>query len=185
MIDILLNLDGNILLWIQDYVRNDFLTPIFTTITKLGNAGIIWIAVSLLLLISKKTRKIGCMGIVALLLSLLINNVCLKNWVARTRPYDAIDSLIPLIKKPTDYSFPSGHTASSFAVACILYRKLPKRYGITAMVLAVLIAISRLYIGVHYPTDVILGMISGIIISYLAVKIVEWFNERNPRLFTY
>ena len=82
----------------------------------------------------------------------LITNVCLKNLVARPRPM-SVEGLVPLIGKPTDYSFPSGHTCASFACALVLYRILPKKYGVPAVILASLIAFSRLYVGVHYPTD--------------------------------
>lgn len=83
-------------------------------------------------------------------------------------PYDCIRGLIPLITPPTDYSFPSGHTAASFAVGVLLFRKLPKRYGIPALVLAALIGFSRLYLGVHYPSDVLAGALLGTGISYAA-----------------
>lgn len=108
------------------------------------------------------------MSALALLGSLIINNLILKNLIARIRPYEIINGLVPLIEKPTDYSFPSGHTGSSFAAACILYRKLPKRFGIPALLLAMLIGFSRLYLGVHYPSDVLFGIISGVGISYVA-----------------
>ena len=92
----------------------------------------------------------------------------LKHLIARSRPYDCILGLIPLITPPTDYSFPSGHTAASFAVGALLFRKLPKRYGIPALVLAALIGFSRLYLGVHYPSDVLAGALLGTGISYAA-----------------
>lgn len=168
MIEALVNADKIILLFLQDVIRNPVLTPFFIFVTKLGNAGAIWIALTVILLIPKKTRKIGCMSALALLGSLIINNLILKNLIARIRPYEIINGLVPLIEKPTDYSFPSGHTGSSFAAACILYRKLPKRFGIPALILAILIGFSRLYLGVHYPSDVLCGIISGVGISYVA-----------------
>ena len=128
----------------------------------LGNAAVVWILISLGMSASRKTRKTALMCAVALLVSLLINNMVLKNIVGRIRPYEAIAGLVPLIGKPRDYSFPSGHTASSFAAAWVLFRRLPKRFGIPALMLAGLIGISRLYLGVHYPTDVLFGVISGI-----------------------
>lgn len=168
MIEALVNADKIILLFIQDVIRNPIVTPFFIFVTKLGNAGAIWIALTVILLIPKKTRKIGCMSALALLGSLIINNLILKNLIARIRPYEIINGLVPLIEKPTDYSFPSGHTGSSFGAACILYRKLPKRFGIPALLLAMLIGFSRLYLGVHYPSDVLFGIISGVGISYVA-----------------
>ena len=151
MLEQLMDLDSGFLMYIQEFMRNDAATRTFRGITTLGNAGAVWIAISLLLLVPKKTRRIGCMGL-----------------IARSRPYDCIRGLIPLITPPTDYSFPSGHTAASFAVGVLLFRKLPKRYGIPALVLAALIGFSRLYLGVHYPSDVLAGALLGTGISYAA-----------------
>lgn len=111
MLEQLMDLDSGFLMYIQEFMRNDAATRTFRGITTLGNAGAVWIAISLLLLVPKKTRRIGCMGLLALVLSLLFNNMLLKHLIARSRPYDCIRGLIPLITPPTDYSFPSGHTA--------------------------------------------------------------------------
>ena len=165
MLDTLIQLDGNILLWIQENIRNDFLTPIMIFITSLGNAGIIWIAVALLCFCFKKTRKIGALVTFSLIGSLVINNIIIKNLVDRIRPYEVIEELNILIEKPAEFSFPSGHTASSFAAGVILFLACPKKYGIFALILAFLIGISRLYVGVHYPTDVLGGMITGTLIA--------------------
>lgn len=183
MFEALLNLDSNILIWIQEFVRNSILNPIFIGITHLGDGGVIWIGISLLLLIPKKTRKIGIMGIVAIVLSGVINNICLKNIVARMRPFDKMDNLITLITPPVDYSFPSGHTAASFAVGWLLFRKLPKEYGIPSLILAILIGFSRLYVGVHYPSDVIMGMLSGIFISYIAEYLVCIMGRKRSEVY--
>ena len=168
-----MNIDGNILLFIQDVIRHPALTPFFVGITKLGNAGMIWIVFSILLLLQKKTRKIGMMGICALLLSLLVNNLLLKILVGRVRPYEVIPGLVPLIPRPKEYSFPSGHSASSFAAASVFYRTMPKKFGIPIVILAFLISVSRLYVGVHYPSDVLVGIVSGIVLSYVAEAIVR------------
>lgn len=163
-----MEIDSGILLFFQEFIRNRFLTPVLVAVTTLGNVGMIWILISLGLLCFKKTRKIGCMGLLALLFSLCVNNLLLKNLAARQRPFDAIPALTPLVRKPTDYSFPSGHTAAAFAAACVFYRTLPKRFGIPLMVLASVIAVSRIYVGVHYPSDVLVGLISGTALSYAA-----------------
>lgn len=181
MLHFLSELDGGILLWIQEYLRNPVLTPILKVITTLGNVGAIWILLTLLILMMPKTRKVGCMMAAALFGTLLINNILLKNLVARTRPYDVIEGLTYIVRRPKEFSFPSGHAGSSFAAACIMLRRLPGRYGIPAFVLAVLISLSRLYVGVHYPSDVLFGVISGILISYGAEALVErfWKKERS------
>ena len=116
--------DGNILLYIQEHMRTPVLTPLVVFITTLGNAGLIWVLASLLLLIPKKTRRIGCISILALLGSLLVNNLLLKNLVHRTRPYELVQGLEVLVRKPVDFSFPSGHTGSSFASGLVLFKNL-------------------------------------------------------------
>lgn len=175
MLQSFVEIENSILLWIQDNMRNGLLTPIFVFITRLGDLGFIWIAGSVALLISKKTRKIGIMCIISLGLSVLIDNVLLKNIVARTRPYEIIPGLTSIIGAQKDFSFPSGHTGSSFAVAVVMYRELPKKYGIPALVLAFLIGFSRLYVGVHYPSDVICGALIGTVLAVFVSKGKEVF----------
>lgn len=178
----LLELDGQILLWIQEYLRTPILTAFFTKFTLLGDHGLIWIVLGLVLLIPKKTRKAGVLVLASLLGSLLINNLLLKNIVARTRPYEVIDGLKLLIAPQWDYSFPSGHAGSSFAAAMAMFLKLPRRYGIPALIGAALIAVSRLYVGVHYPTDVLVGTLTGILIAVLMNvlldKLYKKFNKQ-------
>ncbi len=178
MLETLLNLDGGFLLFLQDSIRNPFLNSIMIFITSLGNGGMIWIAATILLLIPKKTRKVGAISGVALLLSLLINNNLIKNIVQRPRPFVTFTDLQIIIPTPSEFSFPSGHTSSSFAAAAVFYRHLPKKLGIPSVVLAGLIGFSRLYVGVHYPTDVIAGVIMGILLSYLAEFIINLFLKK-------
>lgn len=167
----ILNFDSAILLWIQDVIRNPILNPIFIAITHLGDAGVFWIALSLVLCFFKKTRKAGIFGLCALLMSVLINNVCLKNMIGRIRPYEIIAGLECLVKHAKDYSFPSGHTGASFAAASVFIKELPKKFSIPALVVAILISFSRLYIGIHYPTDVIAAAIIGTAIGFLVCLI--------------
>lgn len=174
-------MDADILLFLQDTVRNPVLTPLVKAITVLGNGAVFWVLVSIVMLVPAKTRKIGLTSILALLVSLLINNIILKNLVARVRPYEVIEGLVPLIRKPWDYSFPSGHTGSSFASAWVFYRRLPKRFGIPALALAGLIGLSRLYLGVHYPTDVLFGMVSGIGSGCIAMLIVQAIIDKRAK----
>ena len=178
MLETLLNIDGGILLFIQEYLRNSILNPIMIFITTLGNGGMIWIAATVLLLVPKKTRKIGMISAVALLGSLVINNELIKNLVKRPRPFVTFTDLQIIIPTPGQYSFPSGHTASSFAAAAVFYRHLPKKLGIPSVVLAGFIGFSRLYVGVHYPTDVIAGVIMGIFLSYLAEFLVNFVQKK-------
>lgn len=172
----LLQLDGNILLWIQEYIRQDWMTPFWKFITFLGDAGWFWIVLSILLLIPKKTRKAGVTALLALGIGALITNVALKNLVARTRPYEVIDGLALLVGKQSDFSFPSGHSCASFAAAMAYYKmssQQSKKYGVAALVLAGFIAFSRLYVGVHYPTDVIAGIVIGLFSGWMAYKVMK------------
>ncbi len=183
MLEALLNLDGNILLFIQEYIRNPLLTPILTFITSLGDGARIWIIASILLLIPKKTRRVGMMSGLALLGVLFVNNTLIKNIVARPRPYTVLENLSILIPEPDEFSFPSGHTASSFATAMVFYRQFPKKWGIPALILAALIGFSRLYVGVHYPTDVLGGIVSGTLIAisaeYIVLKVLGFLEKEN------
>ncbi len=173
MLESLLQLDGAILLWIQEHVRQDFLSPVVKFITHLGDAGWCWILLAVILLIVKKTRKIGLVTAVSLLSSYVVNNLILKNLVARVRPYEAVDGLQRIIEAQSDFSFPSGHSASSFAAAVIIFMLCPRKYGVPALVLAFLIALSRLYVGVHYPTDVLTGVISGTVIAVIVCTVYK------------
>ncbi len=166
-------MEGQFLLFIQDNIRNPVLDQIMLFITSLGNGGILWIAVTFILLIIKKTRKIGIYCAVALVLQLTLINGLIKNLVGRIRPYEVVDGLNCLIGVQKDPSFPSGHTSSSFAVASVIFMKLPKKFGIPALIMAALIAFSRLYVGVHYPTDVIAGTVFGILLSFIAIWLTD------------
>lgn len=148
-------------------------------ITRLGDAGIIWIILTVLLLIIPKTRKTGVIMMAALLVDVLLCNVFIKNLVARTRPFDVNTAVQLLVAKPRDYSFPSGHTAASFASVTALYLAGEKKMWKAALVLAVLIALSRLYLYVHYPTDIIGGVVFGSLSGYLGYKIVEWIQKKK------
>lgn len=172
-------MEDAILLFIQENIRNDILTPIMTFITHLGDSGIVWIGICIILFMFKKTRQVACMMILAMLLSLFINNLCIKNIVMRVRPYEAIEGLHRIIEAQPDWSFPSGHTASSFAAAIVIYKAMDHKYGIPAIILALLISLSRLYVGVHYPTDVFFGFISGTCMALLSVYIFQKYNKND------
>ena len=171
------HLDGQILLWIQDNLRNEMLTPISKFITMLGNSGWLWIVLTILCLLFAKYRKVGLLSAVALIGSLIINNLILKNLVARTRPYEVVAGLTRLIEVQKDYSFPSGHAGASFGAAVIFFIYLPKKFGVPALVLAFLIALSRLYVGVHYVTDVLAGGMISTVLALCIWKIDEYLQK--------
>lgn len=158
-------------------IHTPLLDKILAFITSLGNAGIIWIVLAVVLLILPKTRKTGIIVAAALLMDLILCNLILKNLVARVRPYDVNTAIAILIKKPLDFSFPSRHTAASFAAMTALFLAKMKKAWIAALVLAVLIAFSRLYFYVHYPTDVLGGAVVGILSGIIGYTIVEKIDK--------
>ncbi len=158
-------------------IHTPLLDKILAFITSLGNAGIIWIVLAVVLLILPKTRKVGIIVATALLVNLVLCNLILKNLVARMRPYDVNTAIAILIKKPLDFSFPSGHTAASFAAMTALFLAKMKKAWIAALILAVLIAFSRLYFYVHYPTDVLGGIAVGILSGVIGYAIVEKLDK--------
>ena len=162
-------------------IRTTFLDVFMSNVTKLGNVGFIWILLTIILLVIPKTRKSGVILAAALIVDLILCNVILKPLVARIRPFDVNTAISLLVKKPTDYSFPSGHTAASFAAVTALFFAKEK-YRYPALVLAVLIAFSRLYLYVHYPTDILGGILVGIlcgVIAYLITRKKLKFGSMN------
>lgn len=161
-----MGIEIQILDWMQN-IRTPFGDIIVPLISGLGNAGIIWIALTIVLLIIPKTRRSGLIMALALIADLILCNGILKNLVARTRPYDVNTVVNLLIEKPVDYSFPSGHTAASFAAVTALYLAGEKKLWKPALVLSILIAFTRMYLYVHYPTDILGGIAVGIISGYI------------------
>ena len=159
-----LSFDLPILDWIQANLQSGFMDTIMPIITKFGDAGLFWMVCAALLAIFPKTRRIGLGMAFAMAMGLLVCNLTLKPLVARIRPYDLQAELgvtINLLNGAMhDFSFPSGHTIASFEAAVVLLKN-SKKMGIPAMILAILIAFSRLYLYVHYPTDVIASIILG------------------------
>lgn len=153
---------------IQASLRCGFLDRTMPVLTSLGNGGAIWIGCTALLLAIPKTRRTGLALALGLAVEVLCCNVILKPLVGRIRPCDVKKTVQLLVARPTDFSFPSGHTGASFAAASALYFSRSKLW-IPALVLAALIAFSRLYLYVHYPSDVIAGMLIGIMAGYAGV----------------
>ncbi len=166
---------------IQSDLRCAFLDTLMPLISALGNGGMIWFLWSVLLLLFPKSRRTGTTMAAGLFLEIFCCNVVLKPLIGRVRPCDVNTTVQLLISRPTDYSFPSGHTGSAFAAASVLC--LERRRGrFAAWILAVLIAFSRLYLYVHYPTDVLAGMMLGSMAGYAAHIIFEWiWKKKNER----
>lgn len=161
---------------ILDFIRETFSTRFldvfFSTITRFADHGIGWIIVAILLIAFKKTRKMGISMGLALLIGYITGNMFLKNVIGRVRPYDFAGNVDLLVDRLSDFSFPSGHTLCSFEGAFAVFIR-NKKWGIAAIVFAILIALSRLYLYVHYPSDVLVGALMGIAIAYLASFIVD------------
>ena len=148
------------------------LDVIMKIFTYLGEAGILWIAISLVLVIIPKTRKCGFTMALAMALTFLIGNVILKNAIGRGRPCWVDQNVKLLIKLPDDYSFPSGHTMNGITASLCLFFYYHKA-GIGAIVVACIIAFSRMYLFVHWPTDILAGCLLGAVdavISFFVVK---------------
>ena len=162
--------DLPILDWIQANLQSAALDTVMPIITMFGDAGIFWMVVAALLFIFPRTRKTGLGMAIAMMIGLLVCNVTLKPLVARMRPYDLQAELgvtIQLLCGPQhDFSFPSGHTIASFEAAVVMLRN-SKKLGIPAMIMVVLISFSRMYLYVHYPTDVIASIILGTLFALI------------------
>ena len=176
--------DLPILDWIQANLQSELMDTVMPIITLLGDAGIFWIICSLILMVFPKTRRTGLGMGIAMAMGLLICNVIMKPIIGRIRPYDyQIDILGKtwndllvggklLVDTPHDFSFPSGHTIASFE-ACTALMMGNKKLGIPATLLAILIAFSRMYLYVHYPTDVICSVILGTIFGLIGFGIAK------------
>ena len=163
--------DSTVLGWFQA-IQNPVLTPVLKLFTLIGEAGAVWIAVGILLLARKDSRSAGMAVLLSLVFCLVTGNAFLKNVVARPRPCWRAPDIEMLIAIPRDYSFPSGHTMSSFAAAAGVYI-WNRKWGIAALAGAVIIAASRMYFYVHYPTDVLAGAVIGIFLAVLSRWIID------------
>ena len=203
--------DGNLLIAIQNALNADWLTPIMKGITFFGEGGYFWIAICLLLIIFKKTRRLGIICAVSLAFTFICNNLIIKQLVDRTRPWEVFSQVKAMLPPPGDSSFPSGHSANSMGPAWALFiNTLPARiritneetgavrivkkydevpclgwnhcgvdpalvhkFSIAAVILAILIGVSRLYLGMHYPSDVVCGLLAGMICATIIHKVFK------------
>lgn len=169
--------DFSILDAIRDNIANPILDAIMSAISFTGEAGAIWIIAAIACLCFKQTRKAGVCMAVALILGVIFGNLLLKNIIDRPRPYELHQWITLIVPPPEDPSFPSGHTLASVgaAVSLFIYHK---RLGAAALVYAGLMGFSRMYLYVHYPTDVLGGLILGIICAVAAMLIVNAFYDK-------
>lgn len=172
--------------FILDNFHNDTMTAIMAFITSLGNYGFIWLMTAFIFLLIPKMRKTGLTMSISLVLVFVIVNVIIKPLIDRVRPFELSNEILQsiIIALPKDPSFPSGHTAAAFAAAVAAYC-CDKKYGTYMLVLAALIALSRLYFAVHFPTDVIAGIVVGIaigVVSYEILKKVKKIVDKEANL---
>ena len=181
MLDTILQLDGELLLAIQT-LHQGWLDPLVSFYTKLGDAGLLWIALSLAMLLYKPTRKAGALALCAMTLGLLVTNLTIKPLVERPRPW--LDwPILPLVAEDDPNSFPSGHTCAAFAAGLSWVRALPWRWGrIAAAAAAVCMGLSRLYVGVHYPSDVLAGAVVGTACALAALKVYQVYYSSKTNL---
>lgn len=192
-----MELELSILDFIQS-LRTPFGDTAMPLISKLGDVGMIWIILGLILLIIPKTRSYGVLVTAVLIADVILCNGILKNLFQRIRPCDINTAVTLLIPKPKDFSFPSGHTACSVAVSTALFLVREKRstpdkernrvrsvmgnLWIPAWILTVMIAFSRMYLYVHYPTDILGGIAVGLAAGYIGYKVTEILGKRNKRV---
>lgn len=181
-----MNFEFAILDFIQKFFCCPFLDMAIPKISALGNGGLVWIIFTIVLLTMKSTRKYGLYMSLSLIIMLAVCNITLKPIVARMRPFTQNSSVTLLIDEPNDYSFPSGHTMAAFAAAtaffmCYLSRKDEEKKTfcdskilvIFMFAFAFVIAFTRLYLYVHYPSDVFAALVLGVIDGILSAKIIE------------
>ena len=160
----------NVLMWFQNN-RNGFCDWLMPKLTFLGNSGWFW---------DKKDKRIGWNAVLSILFAFIVCNLILKSAFNRARPCDIWPEIETLVNRPFDSSFPSGHTNASFAVAAAIFAN-NKKWGIPALILATGIAISRLYLFMHFPTDVLCGALNGIIWATISYIFVQWFFKKTGK----
>lgn len=170
---------------ILDAIQNlhtPLLDHFFVTVTWFGRD--FWIMLGVFLLFFRKTRMCGICMLSCLIVGALITNVTIKPLAARDRPCWINDSVQLLVSNPRDYSFPSGHSQASFVSAMAIYQN-DRKWGIAAFVFASLISFSRLYLYVHFPTDVAVGILIGLIVGFFTSRFVKSWIQKHPAVQKY
>ena len=177
-------LDEQALVWIARHVRCGLLDPFMKVYTQLGNTGMLFIALGLILLLFRPTRKAGFSALCAMLIGLVVVNFTIKPLIARERPWLVIRDFVNLVPEKDPNSFPSGHTNAAFAFALAVCMSAPRRWmKIAAVCAGLVMGLSRLYVGVHFPSDVLAGALIGSLCGLAGAWIVKMAWERlGPRL---
>lgn len=179
MPDVIQQFDERALMWIAQNIRCALLDPFMKLYTQLGNTGMLFIVLGLLMLLFKPTRKAGFSALCAMLIGLVVVNFTIKPLVSRPRPWLVMENFANLVPEKDPNSFPSGHTNSAFAFALAVCVAAPKRWmKITAVCMAAVMGLSRLYVGVHFPSDVLAGAVIGSLCGLAGAWVVKTVWER-------
>ena len=180
MPDVIQQLDEQALVWIAEHVRCAVLDPFMELYTQLGNTGMLFIALGVLMLFFKPTRRAGLSALCAMLIGFIVVNLTIKPLVSRPRPWLAIENFVNLVPEHDPNSFPSGHTNAAFAFALAVCMSAPKKWMKAAVVaMAAVMGLSRLYVGVHFPSDVLAGAAIGSLCGLAGAWIVNKAWERT------
>lgn len=166
------------ILYFLQSLHTPWLDAVMTGITSLGDHGRFFLLLAVILLIFKKTRKMGLAMLLSMLLGFLIGNVWLKNMFMRQRPCWIDTTVDLLVRVPRDYSFPSGHTLIGFECGVSIWLQ-NRRAGAAALILAFLLAFSRMYLFVHFPTDVLAGAVLGSVIAWVVYQLIRKIEKRK------
>ena len=205
--DSFIQFDGNLLIGIQQALNADWLTTVMKIITLLGENGYFWILLCLIMILFRRTRRLGIICAVSLLFTFICCNLIIKPAVDRVRPWVTFQMVDAMLPPPGDASFPSGHSANAMGPAWAMFLatrpkksssgrsydevkclgwngdgispRMMHRLGIATVVLAVLIGISRLYLGMHYPSDVVCGLLLGMIVAAIVYKVILKIEDKR------
>ncbi|AKL97327.1 membrane-associated phospholipid phosphatase [Clostridium aceticum] len=170
-----MGLDLRVLEFVYRYLQNATLDVFMVLLSRLGDYGLLWLIISLGLMISKKHKKLGYMSLSSILLGFITGELILKNIIQRNRPFLVIENINLSIAAPQSFSFPSGHTLIAFATVGVIIRMIESKvYKKLLIALACLMGFSRVYLRVHYPTDVLAGAVIGLMVSFIIYKIFAW-----------
>ncbi|MDE6591339.1 MAG: phosphatase PAP2 family protein [Oscillospiraceae bacterium] len=184
MPDVIQQMDEQALVWIAQNVRCALLDPFMKLYTQLGNTGMLFIVLGIVLLFFKQTRKAGFSALCAMLIGLIAVNFTIKPLVSRPRPWLVIENFQNLVPERDPNSFPSGHTNAGFAFAIAVYMSAPKKWmKIAAVCAAAVMGLSRLYVGVHFPSDVLAGTVIGSLCGLAGAWVVKTVWERLSTRF--